>query len=370
MRSLCLFVLLLLATATVAHESSASYLKLGSASSEGQNTVGDFQWDIAARDIDVVTTLDLDGDGEIVGHEILRVADNVVTYLDGKLELIAGVLVCQQTLESLDTRKVQGRGYLSFSGRYNCVGGAPDSVRYSLLSLENPSHQLLIKAGDDKLTQRTGNDGQVLQLATARQSLLTLFSSFVADGMHHVANGLDHVLFLLLLLVPAVLVIQQGKWQPAEDMRTVLIHTAYLSAAFALGHGLSLTLAVLDWLRPDTVWVELGIAASIVIVALNNVSTRYHIDNTKLALLFGFVHGFGFSSVLSAQALSTTELAVALFGFNTGIELFQLVLVLAMVPVLFYARSKSGYVRYLLNGSAVLCALAAALMLYTRLLVL
>lgn len=370
MRGIGLLLGLLFSVQAIAHDTSTSFLKIDANTDTVQAERGTFQWDIAARDLDLVANLDIDGDGEIMGHEVLRSTDDIVTYLDGTLLLSASGMLCEQSLASLDTREVQGRGYLSFKGRYDCAGSQPDSVQYRLFTEENPSHQLLLKLGVDGLTHRLANDGQPLALSRTQQSHWSLFVSFVSDGMHHVAGGLDHVLFLLLLLVPAVLVIRKGRWQPAADLRSVLKHTAWLSAAFAVGHGLSLTLAVLDIFRPPSAWVELGIAASIVIVAVNNVCARYHVANSTLALMFGFIHGFGFASVLSGQALGTGELVIALLGFNLGIELFQLMLVLALVPLLFYVRSKKSYVRYMLNGTAALCSITAVQLMYSRLLML
>lgn len=369
-RSKGVLVLLLFSAGVASHDSSVSYIKLEPDTSLSNSRNGDFQWDIAARDLDLVAPLDLDGNGDIMGHEVIQSADDVTAYLGGALVLSAGGLLCTQSFDSLGLRTVQGRGYLSLKGRYQCNHAAVDGVRYGLFKQANPSHQLLLKLGADGLTQRLVNDASLWKLRDAHQSLRTLFASFVIDGMQHVAGGLDHVLFLVLLLVPAVLVVRQGRWLPAADLNTVLKHTAWLSAAFALGHGISLSLAVLAWLQPPSAWVELGIAASIVVVALNNVCTRYHIENSALALLFGFVHGFGFAAVLSGQSLSSVELFTALLGFNMGIELFQLALVMTLVPLLFYTRLKSGYVRYFLKGSAALCSLVALQLLYTRLLLL
>ena len=145
------------------------------------------------------------------------------------------------------------------------------------------------------------------------------FATFLGLGFEHILIGYDHLLFLFaLLLVPATL---------ASTVRIV--------TAFTLAHSVTLALAALDLLRLPSALVEASIAASIAYVAAENLWARNPLSRRAgVTALFGLVHGCGFASVLRDIGLPTDGLWRALFGFNLGVELGQLAVVLLIVPAL------------------------------------
>jgi hypothetical protein len=158
---------------------------------------------------------------------------------------------------------------------------------------------------------------------------------FVRAGFTHILAGLDHLLFILCLILPV------RRWRPLVAIVT----------AFTLAHSLTLAAAALGWV-PNALWfpplVELLIAVSIIWLTVENVLlTEARLQRRwMLAFGFGLVHGFGFSFALGAQLqFAGSHLATALGAFNIGVELGQLALLALAVPLLRALRTRVGDAR-------------------------
>jgi hypothetical protein len=146
---------------------------------------------------------------------------------------------------------------------------------------------------------------------------------FFRLGVEHILTGYDHLLFLAALLLPG------GR------LATLL----KIITAFTMAHSVTLALAVLGVVAIPNRLVECVIAASIVWVALENVLLPHAPSRRWLvSFLFGLVHGFGFASTLTALELPTRNLALALVGFNLGVEAGQALVVALLLPLLVWAR--------------------------------
>jgi hypothetical protein len=158
-------------------------------------------------------------------------------------------------------------------------------------------------------------------------------SSFLLLGVEHILTGYDHLLFLAALLL--------GGGGLGSLLKIV--------TAFTVAHSLTLALAVLGIVTVPDRLVESVIAASIVYVALENVLWPGAVSRRWLvSFLFGLVHGFGFASALDPLALPRTSLAVALLGFNVGVETGQAAVVVVLLPALTWMQGQaweSGVVR-------------------------
>ncbi|MDP4710259.1 MAG: HupE/UreJ family protein [Saprospiraceae bacterium] len=155
------------------------------------------------------------------------------------------------------------------------------------------------------------------------------FSAFLQLGFEHISDlqGYDHILFIVALCA----VYKLSEWKKV----------AILVTAFTLGHSLTLALAALDIVRFPGAWIEFLIPVTILGTALFNVAGKQHeaaakgIFNKKIrinylfALIFGLVHGMGFSNFFRASALPGEEnsLLSQLLAFNIGVELGQLMIV-------------------------------------------
>jgi hypothetical protein len=155
---------------------------------------------------------------------------------------------------------------------------------------------------------------------------------FVRLGFSHILGGIDHLLFVLCLVLP---------------VRRVRPLVAIVTA-FTLAHSLTLGAAALGWV-PTALWfpplVELLIAASIVWLAVENfVLTPARLERRwAVAFGFGLIHGFGFSFALAAQLqFAGAHLVTALLAFNGGVEIGQLLVLAAALPVLRALTRKLG----------------------------
>jgi hydrogenase/urease accessory protein HupE len=157
---------------------------------------------------------------------------------------------------------------------------------------------------------------------------LAVAGAFVVHGIEHILFGYDHLLFVLAL----VLIVRS---------RRVLVLTI---TAFTLAHSITLSLATLGVVHVPGAPVEATIALSIILLASEIVRMRRGNPSLTtqwpwvIAFLFGLLHGFGFASVLSSIGLPSSEGPVALFAFNVGVEIGQLMFIAAVLPVLALAR--------------------------------
>jgi hypothetical protein len=156
------------------------------------------------------------------------------------------------------------------------------------------------------------------------------FSFYFGLGWHHIMSldALDHILFIVALAAIYLL----------EDWKRVLI----LVTAFTIGHSITLALSVFDVVRLNSKWVEFLIPCTIIITAISNlfqhkfVSTSVRV-NYYLALFFGLIHGLGFANSLRFMLARDQSLATGLLAFNVGLEAGQLVIVVLILLLAWFA---------------------------------
>ena len=188
--------------------------------------------------------------------------------------------------------------------------------------------------------------------------------TFIREGVWHIWIGFDHILFLLSLLLPAVLRREGAAWRGVARFRPAFINVLKIVTAFTLAHSITLSLAALDVVRLPSRFVEAVIAASVVLVAFNNLRPLFGDKSWLVAFGFGLIHGFGFAGVLGELELPAGTLALALLGFNAGVELGQLAIVAVFLPVAFALRGSGFYRVVILRfGSAAAMLIAAGWML-------
>lgn len=195
---------------------------------------------------------------------------------------------------------------------------------------------------------------QVLDLTSS--SLFRGFLALVRLGVWHIWIGLDHILFLVALILPSVLTRRDGRWQPAERFGGALLKIVTIVTFFTVAHTITLSLAALDVVELPSRLVESVIAGSIAIAALHNLWPVARINEAAIAFAFGLFHGFGFATVLGDLGLGTEHLVLSLLGFNVGVELGQIAIITAIFPVLFFARRLRVYPVVMRAGSVALIA--------------
>jgi hypothetical protein len=171
-------------------------------------------------------------------------------------------------------------------------------------------------------------------------SWLRGFTSSIDLGVHHIGEGADHLLFLLMLLIPAPLMAVRGRWTRSDDGRRSAWRIVHVVTAFAIGHSITLALAGFGVIHVPSRPVEALIACSILVSAIHAIRPIVRGGEALIAGGFGLVHGLAFAALIGSLGLDRGALVSSLLGFNLGIELTQLLVVALMMPSL-YALSRT-----------------------------
>ena len=123
---------------------------------------------------------------------------------------------------------------------------------------------------------------------------------------------------------------------------------------FTIAHTITLSLAALGIITLPSRLIESVIAISIALAAFHNIRPLVNGKEWIIAFVFGLFHGFGFASVLAEKGIGGDYLVLSLFGFNLGVEIGQLAIIMLIFPVLFLLRKTSFYRIILIVGSAFL----------------
>ena len=340
-------------------------------------------------------------------REITRLQSQSNQSLDTLLvdHLISAISVSQDSLPCSSTEVVRpipsALGYVRVRLVFDCGASLGDisisinsffnvassHVHYANMSLNRePSYQYLF-------TNKQRRHEITNQLATSSHWFDSI-TQFVLIGIEHIFGGIDHIAFLLALL----LLLRSLK---------VLV---WMVTGFTLGHSITLALAALGWVIPDLDIVEAAIGFTIALVAVQNIavltgnhrqityfsvaglllivlinliwniglsalsglglalftlaylwnSADEHLSaNLRLvtSVIFGLIHGFGFASALTETGLANTQLLPALLGFNLGIELGQIVIIAVVWALLQQIRQS----RFLTDTRLVIDLVSAAL---------
>ena len=340
-------------------------------------------------------------------REITRLQSQSNQSLDTLLvsHLISAISVSQDSLPCSSTEVVRpipsALGYVRVRLVFDCGASLGDisisinsffnvassHVHYANMSLNGePSYQYLFtnKQRQHEITNQRATSSHWFDSIT----------QFVLIGIEHIFGGIDHIAFLLALL----LLLRSLK---------VLV---WMITGFTLGHSITLALAALGWVIPDLDIVEAAIGFTIALVAVQNIavltgnhrqityfsvaglllivlinliwniglsalsslglalftlaylwnSADEHLSaNLRLvtSVIFGLIHGFGFASALTETGLASTQLLPALLGFNLGIELGQIVIIAAVWTLLQQIRQS----RFLTDTRLVIDLVSAAL---------
>lgn len=182
--------------------------------------------------------------------------------------------------------------------------------------------------------------------AGTRQGVWAVLQKFVPSGVHHILIGPDHLLFLVGLLLLG------------GSIRQLLL----VVTAFTIAHSITLSLAALNMVLPPAGLIEPAIALSVVYVGADNLLVSGGRDlRAGIAFAFGLIHGFGFANVLRDMDLPSRVLGWTLFGFNLGVEIGQLFVVVIVTAALVWIRSRSEIAgRRLAFAGSIIVILAGA----------
>jgi HupE / UreJ protein len=359
------------AGAALAHKPSDSYLRL-SLPADATHLEG--QWDIALRDLDFALDLDRDRDGVLTWGEVRGARTQITEYALARLKVeVLGSgdrATCALTARDLLIDQHVDGYYAVIRFAAEC-GVHPERliVHYGLLFDVDATHRGLLNVSGRGSEQADvlSIDAPVASLSFGSPSRWSQFRGFVVEGIWHILKGYDHILFLLTLLFPAVLRYGQTGWMPRPSLRESWLDVLKIVTAFTIAHSLTLTLATLGFVHLPSRWVESAIAVTVLLGALNNLRPVVTSRRWAVAFAFGLIHGFGFASVLADLGIHGSNLVLALVGFNSGVEVGQLLIVGAVLPLAFVGRRSAVYRRAFMPAGAAAISVLAGYWLVVRL---
>ncbi len=214
----------------------------------------------------------------------------------------------QQLLDVLLDYKIRSdRADFAIDLRFDRLGGAVTTAL-----------RVLPPAGAVRAFAFHGSPGLVYLDPTWSQAVLR----FVAEGVRHILDGADHLLFLACLVIPF------------RRLRPLIV----IVTSFTVAHSISLFASALGF-APDALWfpplVETLIAATIVYMGIENIVGSNVSRRWIMAFAFGLIHGLGFSFALrETLQFAGDHLITSLLGFNLGVEIGQLAVLIVLVPAL------------------------------------
>lgn len=310
---------------------------------------------------------------EVVLSDVRNRLDSIRAYVEPRFELGTAGGPIPLEFVRLDSLFLEGAKFVQLQYRFDGPWEIPPEidVMFSVAFEFDTDHRNLVVIEHNWRTStftRAGEEGAVAMILSPRsprQSLdltsstvLRGFIGFVWLGVWHIWIGIDHILFLLALALPAVLARKEGRWVPVESFRQALFNIVAIVSFFTIAHSVTLSLAALGVVNLPSRLVESIIAGSIAVAAWANLKPKLKVREWLIAFAFGLFHGFGFASVMGDIGVGGEFLVLSLLAFNIGVELGQIAIIALAFPILFLLRKHPIYNWILKIGSWFLIAVA------------
>ena len=329
------------------------------------------RFEMTAKDMNTAMGLNLDK--RLSMETIQPHLKTIQAYLISRSSFKAGnetfsVRFTEPTVLNLEETDDFARFHFDLDG----VEVVPDGldIGYNVVFDKNPIHRGLLiieynwKAGivdNEALMSNIYGPGDTQQFLSLKDaSILKGFIALIRLGIWHIWIGLDHILFIIALILPAVVrrkkntLTGASEWIPVDSFKSAFFYIIKIITFFTIAHSITLALASLNIIDLPSRIVEAIIALSIALAALHNITEIFKSKEWIIAFGFGLFHGFGFASVLGEKGLNGDYMILSLLGFNIGVELGQVLIICMVFPILFLIRKQKLYSGIIKYGSVVL----------------
>ena len=355
---------LILSISSFAHSPNQSYVYIRVYENNGIEG----RYEINVKELNKIFNLNLPKNAKV--EDVKPYAEQIQAYILKNAGFSSETNKHDIIFKGLDIIEIAAGNYIMFRFDLSNTKSLPESLKvyYNIGFEEDSSHKgfLIIeynwKAGvineEANIVLDFGPNDTIDDLNLNETSLFTGFIAMVKQGVWHIWIGIDHILFLLALILPAV--VRRRKdysiygWEPVKTFKAAFIYIIKVVTFFTIAHTITLTLASLEIVMLPSRIVESIIAFSIGLAAYHNIKPIFKMKDWVIAFIFGLFHGFGFASVLSDLGLTGEFLTVSLLGFNVGVEIGQLVIILCIFPVLYIIRKLKLYPKLLVFTSILL----------------
>ncbi|WP_339723578.1 HupE/UreJ family protein [uncultured Paraglaciecola sp.] len=351
-------ILICLTSHASAHQMSTGYLNLDTSDKQVNKGQIQLRW----FDLDNIIGLDANTDGQLLWGEVQQRQSAIIRFLKQHLIFVAMNQPCELSFSpQLQMTEHFNEGYLAADFSWSCPNDSSQlTVNYSGVFQQDSDHKLLINAeGNTSYSSgviENSDDSFVIDLT--QTSAWQTFTLYVYQGVLHIFMGIDHILFLIALLLTCALSRENKQWSVALNNKSVFKNAAWIVTAFTLAHSLTLTATAMELITPNSRWVELGIAISVLLTALNNIWPII-LRLGWITFAFGLLHGMGFAGVLGELGLAKDQKLLSVLSFNLGVEFGQLMILVVVLPLLILVSKRSWYQQYGVKVGSGLIALIA-----------
>jgi len=325
--------------------------------------------EVGVGDLERALALGWNAEAGVPRDQVAAALDRVRRYVEAGFSISSTSGPLERTFRSFDLFFLEVSEYVLLTYTVRPFDRTVEdlTISFPLLHEIDPDHRNLVVIEHNWRTGTFESEGvalifgptnQVQTLDLTESSVWRGFRAFIRLGIEHIWGGIDHIMFLLALTLPSVLVRTERRWEPVEDFHRALINMVKIVTFFTLAHTITLSLAALEIVRVPSRPVEAVIALSIAVAALLNLMPWIRIPEPAIAFGFGLFHGLGFAYVLGEIGLEHEYLVPSLLGFNMGVEIGQVAIILVLFPVLFLLRQRGVYRHLFRWVSAALIAVA------------
>lgn len=356
MKCMWLLLWLILTVPAWAHQTSSSFLYLDTQSAEGR-------LDIAVSDLQRVVDFDSNLDASVSWQEILGQQSVVEKYVHQRLQLGGIAMPCTIRWQPPALTQHTAAPYLAFVFTADCPDDTVREIHYSVLFDRDALHRALLH-----WESVSGGGISVIQPDETRFVVpmsgdhWQVFVDYCYQGITHLLIGYDHILFLLALLLPVTHMLIRT----SMSLKSALLDTLTVVSLFTLAHSCTLALSALEVVHLPASMVEIAIALSVSGAGIVALVPAWHRYRYGLSFGFGLVHGFGFANVLSELVSGPTNRIVSLMAFNLGVEIGQVIVIIFLLPGIYFGRRWLNRAAWMLSGGAYSITLCGLLWAWQR----
>lgn len=294
----------------------------------------DINLEVETRLLENNSSIDDNRNGIISYKELKNHQKYLLSYVNHHFKLYYKEKKLSIDDAKIDFHRYQSQTYMSIKRSFKNIGLDGLTLSYDMFFELEPTNKLIIHLDKNRGDAIVDRSNRFYAFTSTSMSQWKRFYIFLVEGIKHILDGTDHLLFIFMLLVPSAVYLSNSK--NSKSLKKSLYILLKIVTAFSIAHSLTLFISGMGWFKPNIVFVESSIAFSIFVVALFNFLGQYKHVDYKIVFLFGLLHGFGFANVLEiAQVNDTLSFLIALFGFNAGVEIGQISVILLVIPFLY-----------------------------------
>lgn len=325
--------------------------------------------DFESDNLDKFIELDTNKNGLTSWKEIKAKKQEIAQFVLPHIKISTDGKICENSLVDFQVYRRVHQSYIKLYIDLLCPSPKNEiKVFYNLFFDVDRGQKAFFSIKDQNNSQpmMLSTHTEEISVKLQQSSSFDSFINFLLEGIWHIWIGFDHILFLLMLLIPSVIYYKSKEIVPQSSLKKTLLEVLKIVTAFSVAHSITLALSVLNIVDVNMQFVEVAIALSVLFTALNNIFVWISKKVWLVAFGFGLIHGFGFANVLKEMVLTSGELLRSLLGFNLGVEIGQIAIVIAIVPLLFALRKTFFYRYVILYGFSVIVGIVALLWAYER----